>query len=317
MKKKLFLLAGLSAAAAHVAASKGVEAGFEKYFRADPDLDEMDINDVLTTEELRNLYFAEVDKHVDWFRSVKTENQTITSFDGLKLDAVLIRENEGHRYILMAHGYRTDRYLLLKQAYEMSKRGYNILLIDQRGYGHSEGEYTTFGLKESLDVAQWVNQLVKLDPEAEIGLYGVSMGAASVLMALGTTLPENVRFAVSDSAYTNLYDETGFLYGKQAPTGYPVYAFYMNRILKDKLGFKMEDVDCLRAVSRNKIPVLFIHSNTDKTIPYQMGIDLFNANAGYKKFYPLKNCEHVFGCYQDPHYFDNIEQFIKGIEEQQ
>ena len=313
MKKKTFILAGLSLAAAHVAAQEAVKSSFEKYVLADPDLEQTDITEVLPNEEVRELYFEQVDTHVSWFRSVKTEEQEITSFDGLKLNAVLIRCNEDHRYLLMAHGFRTDRYLLLKQAYEMSKRGYNTLLIDQRGYGHSQGEYTTFGLKESLDIAQWVNHLISLDPEAEIGLYGVSMGASSILMALGTTLPENVRFVISDSAYSTLPAEMEYLYNKQMPTGFPLYSLYLNGILKDKLGFKIEDVDCLRAVSQNQIPVLFIHSNTDKTIPYEQAIDLFNANEGYKKFYPLKNCEHIFGCYQDPHYFDNIEQFIKNI----
>src|SRR5699024_12483595 len=75
-----------------------------------------------------------------------------------------------------------------------------------RGHGESGGDYYGFGWHDRLDIIDWLDQLVAENPDAEIVLHGLSMGAATVLMASGEDLPENVRLIIADSPYTSVYD---------------------------------------------------------------------------------------------------------------
>ena len=72
--------------------------------------------------------------------------------------------------------------------------GHNLLLIDERAHGRSEGRTITFGIQERWDVESWARFAVeRFGADVQIILYGVSMGAATVLMAAGLDLPENVK----------------------------------------------------------------------------------------------------------------------------
>ena len=64
--------------------------------------------------------------------------------------------------------------------YEM---GYNVLLPNNRAHGNSEGNYIGMGWLDKDDIACWVNWINKQDPNAKIILHGVSMGAATTMMA--------------------------------------------------------------------------------------------------------------------------------------
>lgn len=67
--------------------------------------------------------------------------------------------------------------------------GFNVLLVDDRGHGDSEGEYAGFGVLDHKDVLKWIDYIIKeIDPKAEIYLHGISMGGASVLFAGGCEL---------------------------------------------------------------------------------------------------------------------------------
>ncbi|BDP53469.1 hypothetical protein EfmJHP35_13930 [Enterococcus faecium] len=71
--------------------------------------------------------------------------------------------------------------------------GYNVLVPDARGHGKSEGDYIGFGWPERKDYVQWINKVLENNGKSqEIVLYGVSMGAATVMMTSGEKLPDNV-----------------------------------------------------------------------------------------------------------------------------
>src|SRR5699024_9481523 len=82
----------------------------------------------------------------------------------------------------------------------------NLFTPDLRGHGESGGDYYGFGWHDRLDITDWLDQLVAEYPDAEIVLHGLSMGAATVLMASGEDLPDNVRLIIADSPYTSVYD---------------------------------------------------------------------------------------------------------------
>lgn len=63
------------------------------------------------------------------------------------------------------------------------------------------------GWPERVDIIKWINRILLWEPNARIVLHGVSMGAATVLMASGEDLPGNVKAVIADCGYTSEWDE--------------------------------------------------------------------------------------------------------------
>ena len=121
-----------------------------------------------------------------------------TSFDGLKLHATYFpaQDQQGRQKLVICfHGYTSQGmsdYIGLSDYYQ--KRGFAMLLPDARAHGASEGEYIGFGCLDRQDALGWVRWAVEeLGEETEILLHGTSMGAATLLMLSGLSLPEQVK----------------------------------------------------------------------------------------------------------------------------
>ena len=156
-KHTLLKLAGLAALPlAYYGAGSVV---FDKMFKIDKSYIDRDIFDYLPDEYTKEAYNNSIDLNIDWYKASKLKKATIKSFDGLMLDGVEIINHDTNKFVILVHGYNTDRYVLLEQARIFGELGYNSLLIDQRGWGNSEGEYTSFGFKESLDLLKWIDYL--------------------------------------------------------------------------------------------------------------------------------------------------------------
>ena len=181
-KKTTFGLLGLAAAGAAGAAGGWNAIGNYLYNRTmipqvrDPD--EEDANPVQTAGR-------------EWARKREGfQEVTIQAMDGLILWAAMAPGREGcHRWALCMHGYHDTYESMGAIARHYNDMGWHVLLPDQRGHGQSEGDYVGWGYDERLDIVGWVNWIVRKDPDAEILLHGVSMGAASVLLATGGALP--------------------------------------------------------------------------------------------------------------------------------
>ena len=295
--KRLLSIVGIGAVGAHASLSLLANELFNEMFVVDKTYLDKDIVDFLPNEEIKNKYLEQIDEQVDWYTKVAKTNLQIESYDGYKLDATLLHINDEHRYMILVHGFSSDRYILLKQAYEFAKRGFNILMFDQRAYGKSEGEYTTFGFKEHLDLIQWINTLKELDASAKIGLYGVSMGAVSVMLALGTKLDNAVCFAVEDSGYASLEAQLS-------------YSLSKHQVRFKNLVFSFEDVKASEALKRNDIPICFVHAKDDEVVLYDNASELYYANHGKKAIYPISSSGHAYACYEDD-YFDDLMEFIE------
>ena len=149
--------------------------------------------------------------------------------------------------------------------------GYNVLLVDQRAHGRSEGKCLSFGVLERRDCLSWVNFVVSRAGEgAKIVLYGMSMGAATVLMAAGLKLPENVVGIVADCGYTAPEAIIKTVIRKYHLPVFPIYPLIR---LGGRLfgGFDLEEASAARAMDECDIPVLFIHGGDDRFVPCDMG----------------------------------------------
>ncbi|WP_297468261.1 alpha/beta fold hydrolase [Thermococcus sp.] len=138
------------------------------------------------------------------------EDVTIETRDGLRLSAWWI-PNEKDSTVIPLHGYTRSRWdeVYMKQTTEfLLREGYSVLVFDFRAHGKSEGNYTTVGERELIDVVSAVDWLEKNHPEKakKIGLVGFSMGAVVTIRALAED--ERVTCGVADSPPIYL-DKTG------------------------------------------------------------------------------------------------------------
>lgn len=215
----------------------------------------------------------------DWVNQHNPELVSITSNDGLRLMGHLIRARDPKRTVLCVHGFRgqgiCDFGAVSSFYYE---QGCNLLIIDQRSHGDSEGKYITFGIKERHDVVKWISFLnEKLGDKLPIILDGVSMGAATVLMVSGLELPSNVKGIIADCGYTSPRE----IFAHVAKEYYHLPEFPLISIFgllcRVVAGFDMNETNSKEALEKNTRPVLFVHGESDRFVPSYMSRDNYEA----------------------------------------
>lgn len=134
--------------------------------------------------------------HEDWWN---------LSDDGLRLHATWFPQGEQKKIVICFHGYTSEGmkdYIGLSGYY--LKKGYSMLLVDERAHGKSEGKYIGFGCLDRKDALKWIQMVVeKCGTDVEILLHGTSMGGATVLMTSSLELSEQVKGIISDCAFTS------------------------------------------------------------------------------------------------------------------
>lgn len=251
-----------------------------------------------------------------WIEQQSFEIIDIRSYDGLRLRGSFLRAPEPTtKTVILAHGYggeaKKDMGGFAHLYYETL--GFNVLLPDARGHGQSEGNYIGFGWHERKDYVQWIQTLIqRLGENIEIVLHGVSMGGATVLMTSGENLPPQVKCIISDCAYTSVVDILSY----QAKRMYhlPPFPFVPVTSLICRLlaGYSFEEASALKQVAKAKIPILFIHGDTDTFVPTAMVYPLYEqCKSSPKELYLVPGAEHAMAYTVDPvTYTSRISQFI-------
>lgn len=242
------------------------------------------------------------------------EEWELTSFDGLMLKATRFSPGQdGHRWVIVAHGYGCTQQNSWYIAANYLARGYQVLTPDLRASGASEGRYLTMGYRESRDLVDWAKKIARTDPEAKIILHGVSMGAASVMMASAAPeLPQHVVACVEDCGYTDAYD----LLAYQLESSFGLPSFPAMNLLdwrcKAKTDFSLHEASPLVAEQHAKIPTLFIHGDKDTLVPPEMARQLYDAStAPQKQLLMVSGAVHAAASQQDQKkYFATIRDFV-------
>jgi len=251
-------------------------------------------------------------------RSIPCQEVYIRSFDGLKLHGKYYECAPGAPIELMFHGYRgnCDRDLCggIQRCFALQK---NALIVDQRTAKESEGRTITFGVNESRDCLSWVDFLIqKFGPEVKIILTGISMGAATVLMAAGRGLPANVLGILADCGYTSPREiiET-VIRGMKLPVS---VVYPMIRLSAKLFGrFDLEELSPVEAMKTCTVPVVFVHGEDDAFVPCEMSRVNYEACAAPKKLFTVPGAGHGLAFVIDPEgYLNTLREFAPqwGLE---
>lgn len=233
--------------------------------------------------------------------------------DDLKLQGYLKEDAATDKYVILIHGYTGSGATMLEYDDYYVENDYNILIIDHRIHGNSDGQYCTMGIKETDDILMWIDFIVSRNPNAEIVLHGISMGAAAIMMATGSEdIPDNVVAAIEDCGFTSVIDEFGsqikMRVGIEARPLLKASSLYA----KIKAGFFYGENSPIEAVKRSSTPTLFIHGTADDFVPFYMLQELYDSASCEKEMVEIEGAEHVMSHVVDPEkYWSAVDSFLK------
>ena len=249
------------------------------------------------SEKMREFYKL-IDEGQLWFENAPKTDVYIKSYDGLKLHGEIIKaEGESNKTIILFHGYRSigKRDFSCAIPYYHSL-GLNIILIDQRAHGKSEGRLITYGVKERFDAVSWVEFAKNTFPNNHIYLSGLSMGSSTVMMA--SNMLDGVSGIVADCGFTSPKEIIQLVAKKHF--GLPKWFCAPVGLLAKIFGKFDYSYSAKDSLAHAKAPILFIHGEGDDFVPCYMTEENFEACTSPKQKVIVKDAPHGFSFLFEP-----------------
>lgn len=245
------------------------------------------------------------------FRDLPFDEAAITSDDGLRLCADVLRGSGKGITVMFFHGYKSEPACDFAAMYDFyHELGYDLMYVHMRAHGKSEGRYIGFGALDRYDVALWTKKAAELFPENSIFLHGMSMGAASVMQSADLELDEHVCGMIADCGYSDLNTVFKSLVGTlyHLPPMFVDIFEYVN-LLKAGYGFK--EASSVRSLSAAQVPLLYICGDSDRYVPENMALGIYNACRSEKELLLVPGAGHAasFMCANEK-YKSMVKDFI-------
>ncbi len=248
----------------------------------------------------------------DWLKAVPQTDVSIHSFDGLRLRARLLVQGDARRFVILCHGYHAHGASMAHFARHFYRMGASLLLPDARAHGNSEGRYTGMGWTDRLDLLGWIDELNRRFNSPEIILMGVSMGGATVMNALGESLPSNVVCAIEDCGYVSLRDELKWQLKRYYHLPASLFLYLADLPCRLLAGYSpLRDGDGEAALRRCTLPLLMIHGDADDFVLPDMLKRAYAAANGPKLRLVVPGAAHAESVLADSHaYWRTVDAFI-------
>lgn len=234
------------------------------------------------------------------------EAVSIQSHDGLKLYGRYYHFRDGAPIEILFHGYRSHPFRDCSGGHSLARKiGYNVLVVDQRAQGSSEGRSITFGILERHDLCAWVSYCVnRFGNDVKLVLSGLSMGAATVLMAADRKLP-NVTCIIADSPYST---PIAIIEKVARDQHYPVplcrpFAYLGARLFG---GFSLNDCSAKDAVRHAQVPILLLHGEDDRMVPCSMSLEIAACCSSPVQLVTFPDAGHGLCYMTDPIRYERV-----------
>ena len=239
-----------------------------------------------------------INKLIDSIREKKPfEAVYIKSFDKLKLHARVYENKNSNTVAILCHGYRGTAYRDFSGgAKEVIEMGYNVILIDERAHGQSEGHSITFGVREVQDVLSWVSYAKeRFGQDIKLVLIGISMGGATVLMAADKVGKAKI---IADAPYSSpriMLSETIRSIKLSVKIFYPL----LNLAAIIFAHTNMNKLSAYDSIKNTKNDVLIIHGDADSVVPHHISYELYQAYPDKIQYELFPNTDHGFSYITD------------------
>jgi pimeloyl-ACP methyl ester carboxylesterase len=255
-----------------------------------------------------------------WWDAQEKREVRISGFGGLNLVADYLPDPKPNKLVVvLVHGYTGTGPSMKRYARLFRERfDCDILCPDLRGHGRSDGKYIGFGLHDSLDLRLWLGKITELrGAEARIVLFGVSMGASTVLMtasdsAQGTR--PNIACAISDCGYSDARDILAYKLKKLYRLPRFPFLNAVSLFTRVIAGYELREASPIDAVARSSVPLLFIHGDADVFVPVDMGRALYAAARSEKKeLYIVPDAGHAESYnIAGKNYAERVSRFVSS-----
>ncbi len=252
-------------------------------------------------------YRAELQKNVLAMQQHAFAVWQIKANDGVNLSARYYENVPGAPVIILVHGYKSSSFRDASGGFHMVRKlGFNSLVVDLRAHGESGGHTISFGIKEKEDLILWAEEVQKrLGKETPVAFSGISMGAATALMAGGDArLPACVKCIVADCPYSSPQE---ILRSELKKRHLPEFVYHLMRISARLIGrFDPSSDSPMAALERCPIPVLLIHGMADDFVPFSMSKKMAEETKNEDLiFFPVAGAGHGLSIYLAP------EEYVK------
>lgn len=251
----------------------------------------------------RYKFEKEYEEGKEWCRQQNMQDCYVRSKDGLVLHAFYLPAKDAKRFVLLSHGYKGSGFGdFAYTARFLHENHCNLLFIDQRCCGESQGKYITFGAKEQFDVQKWTYYIAERNKNnLPIYLYGESMGASSVLMASGQGLPREVRGLIADCGFMSMKKQLQDIAANWFHVnGVDLLLFRVNLFCKMLAGFGMKEADTTQAMKINQRPVLFFHGLKDTYVEPMNTLYNYSFCNAPKELVIIPEARHLCSPYEQP-----------------
>lgn len=269
-------------------------------------------NDKLDTTPAWYEYINANQEGREYIYSLNPEDLYINSFDNLKLHALFINNNT-NKTIICVHGYKAKDglYDFGMSARFLNSLGYNLLFVDNRAHGLSQGKYIGFGVLDSIDVNSWVDYLVTNMNQETIILYGMSMGAATVMNAQNN----KVKAIIADCGFASGYDEVVYQIKKMYHLPpFPIIPI-SNVLLKLLAHYSLKEKEAYKSIKNYKNNLLIIHGDKDHFVPTRDAYKIFDNATCHKKILIVPGASHAKSYLKDTKLYEQtIKEFLDEID---
>lgn len=258
--------------------------------------------------------FNEIIRQAKLLSKIPCQRVYTRSYDGLRLAARYYHRSDTAPLCICCHGFRGSAlrdFSVMGQF--LQNEGYNVLLIDERAHFRSGGHTISYGIRERRDVLSWIEYVNRrFGTDKPIYLFGISMGAATVVMASGLELPDNVRLICADCPYSSPKDIICHVVKWTVKNPKPVWPFIrLSALVYGHLNLR-GDITGANAVKNTKTPILLIHGEDDAFVPAAMSEEIYLANPDMVERHTFPNAVHGVSYFSDPdRYIAIVRDFIK------
>ena len=203
--------------------------------------------------------------------------------------------------MVVVHGFGDNSLTLGNYIRFFHQAGYNVLAPDNRSHGHSQGKYIGFGWQDRQDLQDWIQQLIRRKgSNVQIGLFGVSMGASTVMYYLGLKVPKQVKTAIADCGYASINGELTYelkrLFNLPSVPLIPTANLYTQALAH----YSLYDGETAQTLKHNRIPLFIIHGTKDTFVPTSNAKLNYQNDSGPKKLWLVKGAKHARSYQKNP-----------------
>ena len=226
-----------------------------------------------------------------WWDNIPFKKVSILSFDNLKLVGHFLNlKNENT--VILVHGYSANYKEMQQYAKFFYQKNFNILCVENRAHGESEGDCVGMGYLDRKDLLKWID-FVNKECQSKIVVLGISMGASAVCCLSGEKLPNNVVGLISDSAFDSAEKEIKYILRKAGIFKNIIYK-HLRSYTKRLYDFDLNEANMLKFVEKTQVPILYFHGKQDKYVLPENTVNLYNATKeSLRDLMLVEEADHV------------------------